>query len=854
MPPFAFASAAPRGVPSARGATRARIILLATLVALLAATRSHAAPGVYRDHVEPHWSADETRFWYRNDLPGGAREFVLVSAERGAREPAFDHAKLAAALSKATGEKFAADHLPIDAIDFPSEPGSLVLIGSGKAWQLDRATYALRAKSEAVAAAGSLPATDRPRPSRNSSDETSVSFDNRTPGVAHIDWIDPAGEHHRYATVKPGDHWEVQTYAGHVWLVTDESGRTLGVFEAVAGRGNAIINAKPTEKSAPGGATAAKNKEHANTEPAETRPEGTRGSQSPDGKWTLLIRDDNLFLRAKDGDESALSSDGKPGDGYSLERVWWSPDSQSVAALRVEAGQEHKLYTVESSPADQLQPRLRTLDYLKPGDRIDHPRPRLFHAATHEQIAIKEELFPNPWSIENVRWAADSSRFTFVYNQRGHQILRVVAVDAASGAAEAIVDEHGDTFIDYSGKFFCHFVGDDELIWMSERDGWNHLWLYDAKAGRIKNQITKGEWVVRGIDRVDEDKRQIWFHAGGVRPGEDPYYTHFCRVNFDGTGFVVLTEGDGTHAMQWSPGRKFFIDTWSRVNQPPVNELRRGDDGNLLCKLEEADATEALSARGGRWPEPFAAKGRDGATDIHGFILLPRDFDPKKKYPVVENIYAGPHGFFTPKSFHARYGHQQQIADRGMIVVQCDGMGTSGRSKKFHDVCWKNLRDAGFPDRIAWIKAAAAKYPQMDLSRVGIYGGSAGGQNAMAALLWHNDFYKVAVADCGCHDNRLDKIWWNEQWMGWPVGDEYATNSNAVNANLLNGKLMLIVGELDDNVDPSSTMQVVNALEKSDKDFELVIVTGAHHGAAETPYGSRRRLDFLVRNLVKSGE
>ena len=217
---------------------------------------------------------------------------------------------------------------------------------------------------------------------------------------------------------------------------------------------------------------------------------------------------------------------------------------------------------------------------------------------------------------------------------------------------------------------------------------------------------------------------------------------------------------------------------------------------------------------------------------------------------MVENIYAGPQGFFTPKAFQTRYGHQQRIADMGMIVVQCDGMGTAGRSKAFHDVCWRNLRDAGFPDRIAWIKAAAEKFPAMDLSRVGIYGGSAGGQNAMGALLWHNDFYKVAVADCGCHDNRMDKIWWNEQWMGWPVGKEYEENSNAVNAHLLKGKLMLIVGELDSNVDPASTMQVVGALQKADKDFDLVIIVGSNHGAAESPYGSRRRAEFLARNLL----
>jgi dipeptidyl aminopeptidase/acylaminoacyl peptidase len=355
---------------------------------------------------------------------------------------------------------------------------------------------------------------------------------------------------------------------------------------------------------------------------------------------------------------------------------------------------------------------------------------------------------------------------------------------------------------------------------------------------------------VQRVIHVDEGKRQVWFAAGGVRAGQDPYYTHFCRVNFDGSGFVVLTEGEGTHKIRWSPGDPYFIDSFSRVDLRPVTELRSSKSGKLVCKLEEADASEVLAERNGRWPARFAAKGRDGSTDIYGIILLPHNFDPSKKYPVVEQVYAGPQDFYVPKSFRPGYGKMQQIADRGMIVVQADGMGTSGRSKAFHDVCWKNLKDAGFADRIAWIKAAAAAHPQMDLSRVGIYGGSAGGQNALAALLWHHDFYKVAVADCGCHDNRMDKIWWNEQWMGWPVDKSYEESSNVVNAHLLEGKLMLLVGEMDDNVDPASTMQVVNALEKANKDFELVVVTGTHHGSAETPYGSRRRMDFLCRNLL----
>jgi dipeptidyl aminopeptidase/acylaminoacyl peptidase len=374
------------------------------------------------------------------------------------------------------------------------------------------------------------------------------------------------------------------------------------------------------------------------------------------------------------------------------------------------------------------------------------------------------------------------------------------------------------------------------------------LWLYDAAGGTVKNQVTHGAWVVRGVERVDEKKRQVWFLASGLRADEDPYHEHLCRVNFDGSGFVQLTSGDGNHQIALSPDARFFTDRWSRADLPPVTELRRADDGSLVCELERADAS-ALLATGWSVPERFVAKGRDGGTDIHGVIIKPSHFDLAKKYPVLEEVYAGPHGAFAPKRF-GPLPRQHALAELGFIVVQADGMGTNHRGKAFHDLAWKNLQDAGFPDRIAWVNAAAATRPWMDLSRVGIYGGSAGGQSAVRALLDHGDFYQAAFADCGCHDNRMDKIWWNEQWLGWPVDESYVRASNVVAAHKLRGALMLCVGELDHNVDPASTMQVAAALEKAGKPFDLLVMMGAGHGAAETPYGSRRRMEFFARQLL----
>jgi dipeptidyl aminopeptidase/acylaminoacyl peptidase len=297
---------------------------------------------------------------------------------------------------------------------------------------------------------------------------------------------------------------------------------------------------------------------------------------------------------------------------------------------------------------------------------------------------------------------------------------------------------------------------------------------------------------------------------------------------------------------------KYYVDTYSRVDLPTVSELRSTVDGAKLAELERADASE-LRRVGWTPPEVFVAKGRDGKTDIWGVIYRPSTFDAKKKLPVIESIYAGPRGSFVPKSF-SPYSPLQAQAELGFIVVQIDGMGTSNRSKAFHDVAWQNLGDAGFPDRILWHKAVAAKYPYYDVLRVGIYGGSAGGQSALGALLFHGDFYKAAVSYAGCHDNRMDKIWWNEQWMGWPIGPQYAASSNVENAARLRGDLLLVVGELDTNVDPSSTMQVVAALLKAGKVFDLTVVPGAGHDAMRrdqyAAYGERKRFDFFVEHLL----
>lgn len=584
---------------------------------------------------------------------------------------------------------------------------------------------------------------------------------------------------------------------------------------------------------------------------------------SPDGKWEVVINNYNLSIRSTASrDVVLLSTDGSEGNYYDSRSVIWSPDATKVAAYRVRPGYKREVHYIESSPEDQIQPKHSFILYAKPGDVLDLEQPVLFDLNNRKQIDIDNSLFSNPYELSDLVWRKDSRAFTFEYNQRGHQVYRVIEVDAVTGQPRAAISDEPATFFSYrpanggladSGRKYRYDVSDGrEIIWMSERDGWSHLYLYDGATGSVKNQITRGEWIVRGVQRVDETKRQIWFVAGGTHKDKDPYFASYYRINFDGTGLVELTTADANHSGSYSTDGQFFIDSYSRLDLPPVLQLVKTADNSVAATVERGDISE-LAKISWHAPEVFAAKGRDGKTDVWGVIIRPTNFDPTKKYPVIENIYAGPQGSFVPKSF-LTYSSMMAQAEIGFIVVQIDGMGTSNRSKAFHDVAWKNLGDAGFPDRILWHKAVAAKYSWYDISRVGLYGGSAGGQNSLGGLLFHPEFYKAAVSYAGCHDNRMDKIWWNEQWMSWPIGPQYSASSNVDNAYRLQGDLLLVVGEMDSNVDPSSTMQVVKQLIKHNKNFDLLVVPGANHGAARgdqyTAYGDHKRYDFFVRHLL----
>ena len=593
---------------------------------------------------------------------------------------------------------------------------------------------------------------------------------------------------------------------------------------------------------------------------------------SPDNTYTAFVLAHNLWIRnLKTGETIQLSRDGEQHYDYATPlptpvlmlqqgkedvvqtpAVFWSPDSTRIATYVMDQRNFPRLTMTLSTPRDQFRPKYFSYAYPLPVD-FDLPTSKLvvFDIPKRKQTFVAARpLTQLYYGGPRVDWAADSSRFMYREIERGYAHVRLRSVDAATGASRDVIDETGAPLVSTSVLVTQPFNGGREVIWSAERDGWNHFYLYDADKGVLKNQITKGEWVIRSIDHIDETNRVLYFTGAGREPGRDPYLRHAYRVNLDGTGLTLLTPEDADHTVSFSPDGKHFVDSYSRPDVPTVSVVRSAANGQVVQSLEKADASKLL-ALGWTMPEPFKAKAADGKTDLYGLIWRPTNFDPKKKYPVVENIYTGPQGAFVPKTFAAFRHQQQAIAELGFITVFVDGRGTALRSRAFRDFSHKNLgQGSGGDDHIAVFKQMAAKYPYMDLTRVGVWGHSAGGYDSTHAILSHPDFYKVAVSSAGCHDNRMDKATWNEQWMGWPIDKHYEEQSNYTLAKNLRGKLFLSHGDVDENVPLPATLKLVDALINANKDFDFLIMTGRTHGYGNDPYYVRRRMDYFVRHLL----
>jgi dipeptidyl-peptidase 4 len=592
---------------------------------------------------------------------------------------------------------------------------------------------------------------------------------------------------------------------------------------------------------------------------------------SPNKKWKALVKDHNLFVKnTSTGAITQLTHDGISGWDYATplpalgmlveqgtEEVtqpaatFWAPDSTKLITYRTDSRASARFTSIQFVPPDQLRPKAYSVVYPLPGEMLARSEPVIFEIPSGKRIDVNSPPIELPFQDgPGFEWSPDSKTVFYDYDERGFKAREIRTIDPETGEQKVVVQEHSDQYVDPGQAFyrFDHQTG--EVLLASERDGGNHLYLY-SKLGQLENQVTQGQWVVRQIEYVDEKNRRVYFLAAGREKNEDPYQTHLYSIGFDGKGLMLLTPENANHSVSVSPDGVYFVDTYSRPDLPGESVLRRSKDGSAVRALEKTDVS-SLQSTGWKFAQPFQGKAADGTTDLYGLIWKPSNFNPAKKYPVVEHVYTGPHGFFVPKTFGGSL-HLQSMAELGFIVVMIDGRGTTGRSRAFHWFSYRNLGGA-FEDHVAMIKQMAAKFTYMDADRVGIFGTSAGGYGAAHAMLVFPEFYKVGVTISGDHDARLDKAWWNELYQGYPLQDDYAAQSNVTLADKLQGHLLIEHGDIDDNVHPVETMRFVDALMSANKTFDMLLVPNMRHGESgpHAPYLVKRRWDYFVEYLLRA--
>ena len=703
---------------------------------------------------QPNWLAGD-RFWYRVMTAQGS-EFVLVDPARKTRTVAFDHARLAAALSAASGKTYEANELPFRNITFSPDAKAVAFAASGKSWKYNVVSGKINPETAAAATANA---------------------DNEI--------------------------------------------------------------------------------------------------ESPDGKLAAFIKDDNLWVRdTKTNQTTQLTTDGAKDYGYATDNAgWthsdkpvlsWSPDSRKIATFRQDQRTVGDMYLVTTNVG---APKLKSWKYPLPGDKDIATIERVIIEVNPAKV-VRFQMAPDPHrgslsddisssgTFDDVDWSADGSQLAFVSTSRDHKEEKIRVADAGTGAVRDVFSETVPTQYE-SGQGainWRYLAKSKEVIWYSERDNWGHLYLYDASTGKVKNQITKGDFVVTKLLRVDEQKRQLYFLADGREPG-NPYFTHFYRVGLDGKNLTLLTPEAGNHQVMLSPSGRYFVDTYSQPDQPGVTVLR-GADGKLIRPLEKTDISRLL-ATGWKPPMPITVKAADGRTDLYGLMFIPTTLDPSRKYPIINYIYPGPQGGGVGSwSFVSARGDNQALAELGFVVVVIEGSCNPLRSKSYHDGCYGNMAENTLSDQVSGMRQLAQKYSYIDLDRAGIWGHSGGGYATAAAMFRYPDFFKVGISESGNHENRNYEDDWAERYLGLLKTNadgttSYDNQANAAFAKNLKGKLMLAHGLMDDNVPSSNTMLVVEALTKANKSYDLVVFPNAAHGyGAYSPYMTRRRWDYFVQNLA----
>ena len=591
---------------------------------------------------------------------------------------------------------------------------------------------------------------------------------------------------------------------------------------------------------------------------------------SPDGSKAVFLKDYNLWVRdVTTNNLTQLTTDGVQYFGYATDNAgWrksdnpvlrWSPDSKKIATFKQDERKAGDMYLVTTNVG---HPKLEAWKYPLPGDtniitiqrviiNVDTPKIISIQIPPDPHRASLSDDISSSGTFDDVDWNADGSQLAFVSTSRDHKQEKFRIADANTGAVQEVFQETVATqYESGQGTINWKYLPETkEIIWYSERDNWGHLYLYDAATGKLKNQITKGDFVVTQMLKVDEKKHVIYFLADGKEPG-NPYFTHFYKIGFDGSNLKLLTPESGNHEITLSPSKNYFIDKYSQPDVPAVTVLRNMD-GKLISTLEKTDITR-LEATGWKPPIPFSVKAHDGKTDVYGLMFLPTHLDSTKKYPVIDYIYPGPQGGSVGSwSFEPSRGDNQALAELGFIVIVLEGTSNPLRSKNFHDMSYGNMAENTLPDQVASIRQLAPKYNFMDTSHIGIWGHSGGGFATACAMFKYPDFFKVGISESGNHDNRNYEDDWGERYVGLLNGDNYEIQANEIYAKNLKGKLLLAHGMMDNNVPPSNTMLVVEALEKANKDYDLIVFPNSRHGyGAYSLYMMRRRWDYFVKNLL----
>ncbi len=710
--------------------------------------------------VRPNWLPND-RFWYLS-VTAKQNSFMLVDPVQKNRTPAFDHQKLAAALSTASGNKYDAAKLPFQTISFSADGQSIAFTVAGKKWKYNLQGATITADDTAPAPAEA---------------EGRTGAGNRGPGAG---------------------------------------------IEAI----------------------------------------------SPDGKKAVYIKDWNLWLRdMATNKQTQLTTDGVKDFGYATDNagwksseraiVRWSPDSKKIATFKQDQRNVSDMYLVTTNVG---KPSLRAWKYPLPGDKEIAMLHRVIIDVDAAKV-IKIQVSPDPHrsslsdditvggSLADVDWNEDASQLAFLSTSRDHKQSKLRIADAATGAVREVFEETVPTHYESGrgGINWRYLANSNEIIWYSERDDWGHLYLYDATTGKLKNQITKGNWVVSRLIKVDEKNRVLYFTSTGHQ--SNPYFSELYKIGFDGKNLTLLTPGEGTHQASFSPSGNYIIDTYSKPDTPPVTQLC-DLNGKLITTLEKADVSR-LVATGWKPPIPFTVKAHDGKTDIYGLAFTPTKTEPGKKYPVIDYIYPGPQGGSVGSwSFTASRGDHQALAELGFIVVMVEGTSNPNRSKSYHDMNYGNMGENTLPDQITTIRQLAQRYP-IDTNRVGIWGHSGGGFATAAAMFRFPDFFKVGISESGNHDNRNYEDDWGERYNGLVEHSNYEAQANQTIAKNLKGKLMLAHGMMDNNVPPYNTLLVVEALQKANKSFDLILFPNSAHGYGQYgPYMMRRRWDYFVRHLL----